>query len=96
MAEQVGLSTAATETLQTAITICPARRSQLSLQGDDQADQSANHDRHGQKLADVHGRPAPAAGVLGEHDGVGIGRPIGVELGDQDVQELPHEQQRGG
>jgi hypothetical protein len=29
----------------------------------------------------VHGRPDPAAGVLGEHGRVVIGLPIGVELG---------------
>ena len=47
------------------------------------------------ELADVHGRPDPAAGVLGENGGVVIGVPTGVELGDHDVQKLSREQQRG-
>jgi len=47
-------------------------------------------------LANVHGRPDPAACVLGEHGAVVISVPIGVELSDHDVHELSNEQQRGG
>jgi hypothetical protein len=47
------------------------------------------------RLADVHSRPDPARGVFGEHRGMVIGDPVGVELGDHDVQDLSREQQRG-
>lgn len=50
-------------------------------------------DPHSDELADVIDRPAPAARVLLEYNGVVVGGPIGVELGDHDVQHLSHEQQ---
>ena len=43
------------------------------------------------ELADMHSLPAIAPGLRGEDRGVAIGLPAGVELGDQDVQELARE-----
>jgi hypothetical protein len=74
----------------------PSRRSRLNVQGETQDEQPREHDRHGRELADVHGRPDTAGGVRGENGGVIVRLPTGVELSDHDIQELSHEQQRGG
>jgi hypothetical protein len=73
----------------------PSRRSGLKVQGEEKGEQPREQDRHGHELAEVHGRPDPAAGVLGERGGVVVRNSIGVEQCDDDVQELSHEQQRG-
>jgi len=58
---------------------------------------SLNFSEEGSReLADVLDRPGLAASVRGENGRVVIRLPTGVELGDHDVQELSHEQQRGG
>ena len=74
----------------------PSRRSSLSIQREGEGEQSRDQDRHASELSDMDDRPARAAGIGGEDDGVVIGWPTGVEQGDHHVQDLSHEQQRGG
>jgi hypothetical protein len=74
----------------------PSRRASLAVQGGGQGDKSREQERCGRELADVDGRPDPTSGIRGEDGRVVVGIPTGMHLRDDDVQELPHEQQGGG
>jgi len=61
-----------------------------------QSEQSREQDGHRRELADVHRLPRSAGRVFGEHHGVVVRRPIGMQQGDDDEQDLSDKQQRGG
>ena len=66
----------------------PGRATSSDIETEVEDKKSSDDHRHDNELADMHSLPAIAPGVRGEDRGVVIGLPAGVELGDQDVQEL--------
>src|SRR5690606_38032698 len=74
----------------------PSRYSSLNGQSEGQGEKSRQEHSHASELADMNGRPNIAGRVPGEYGGVVVCPPTGMKKGNQDVQNLAREQQRGG